>query len=126
MQSIERNHEIKHFLNGRRRASAISNRRLGTVAGPKWLWAKLIMSRDGSTPTTEPFEAREAICAVIFPSPQPTSRIRSEPLRSSRASTSCAIASCSDERREYSAASHSVMFGDQEFHNLSRLSRRFQ
>src|SRR5207245_11634582 len=103
------------------RASATRNRRLGSAAGAKWFWAKLIMSREGSTPTTEPFEAREAICAVIFPSPHPTSRIRSEPLRSSRASTSCPIASCSDERREYSAASHSVMFDDQELRTLARL-----
>src|SRR5215831_4810115 len=89
------------------------------------------MSLEGSTPTTEPLGTRDAISAVILPSPQPTSRIRSEPLRSSKARTSWAIAACNDEMREYPAASHSVICGDRDaviysplpFHKNSRAPR---
>src|SRR5215468_555055 len=72
------------------------------------------MSLEESTPTTEPLGTRDAISAVILPSPQPTSRIRSEPLRWSKARTSWAIAACNDEMREYPAASHSVICGDRD------------
>src|SRR5882757_9251439 len=67
------------------------------------------MSAEASTPTTEPWGTRAAISAVVFPFPQPTSRIRSLPLRSSSARTSSAIAACKVEIRAYSDAFHSVI-----------------
>src|SRR5215510_15584735 len=77
------------------------------------------MSSEGSTPTTAPCGERSAICAVIFPSPQPASRIRSEPLRSSKARTSSAIAFWSDEMCAYPAASHSVIEVSQVYYHHS-------
>src|SRR5882757_3627052 len=67
------------------------------------------MSAEASTPTTAPWGTRAAISAVVFPFPQPTSRIRSLPLRSSSARTSSAIAACKVEIRAYSDAFHSVI-----------------
>src|ERR1700753_1386918 len=67
------------------------------------------MSAEASTPTTEPCGRRAAISAVVFPFPQPISRTRSVPLRSSRARTSLAIAACRAEILAYSEAFHSVI-----------------
>ncbi len=67
------------------------------------------MSAEASTPTTAPWGTRAAISAVVFPFPQPTSRIRSLPLRSSNARTSSAMAACKVEIRAYSDAFHSVI-----------------
>ena len=67
------------------------------------------MSAEASTPTTAPRGTRAAISAVVFPFPQPTSRIRSVPLRSSDPRTSSAMAACKVEIRAYSDAFHSVI-----------------
>src|SRR5579859_1582289 len=67
------------------------------------------MSAEASTPTTAPQGTRAAISAVVFPFPQPTSRICSLPLRSRTARTSSAIAACKEEIRAYSDAFHSVI-----------------
>src|SRR5271165_3269135 len=67
------------------------------------------MAAEASTPRTVPLGTRAAISAVVLPFPQPISRMRSFPLRSSRARTSSAIAACRAERRAYSEAFHSVI-----------------
>src|ERR1700734_721867 len=71
--------------------------------------AKVTMAAEASTPTTAPWGTRAAISVVVFPFPQPTSRIRSAPLRSSNERTSSAMAACRVEIRAYSEAFHSVI-----------------
>src|ERR1700761_8591199 len=67
------------------------------------------MPAEASTPTAAPWGTRVAISAVVFPFPQPTSRIRSLPSRSSNERTSFAMAACKVEIRAYSDAFHSVI-----------------
>src|SRR5271165_4677673 len=68
------------------------------------------MLADASTPTTLPCGTRAAISLVLLPFPQPISRMRSLPLRSSSVKTSWAIVCCSAEIRSYSDAFHSVIY----------------
>ena len=109
MERIEKHDEVDLLPEGQAAGVGHFETKIWPDRGTGWLDAKAIMSWDESTPTTAPRGTRAATSAVIFPSPHPMSRTRSAPARLSRASTSAAIASCSPDRRAYSAAFHSVM-----------------
>src|ERR1700722_5213662 len=84
------------------------------------------MSEEASTPVTEPAGMRAAMAAVVFPLPQPTSRMRSVPLNVSSESTSSAMVACRAERRSYSEAFHSVTVPTSHGYAVSHLSHAVQ
>ena len=79
MQRVEGDDQVELVPEGEAADVRLREAEVGPRRRPKWLEAKAIISREGSTPKTEPPGTRLAISAVILPLPQPTSRTRSLP-----------------------------------------------